>query len=343
MKNLLLKVISYKTAERIKTAIAFGFYYSGIACLSDRFRRQGAAILMFHSIGDDRSFSDNRLPAARFEQVVSYLSKNWEIVPVSRIVAAIEKGEEPSSRWVALTFDDGYADNARVALPILEKYGAKATFFLPAGVLDGTEFDAPTRLFYDEIERMLLSAPARGPVALRLVNTRLDLASERTRTESAKRLILEIREKPPAEIALIVAELTEALNIHEAPSGRLYLTWDDARRLEGAGMDIGSHSISHAWLSALPRAAMLQELNESKRRLDARLSRRVDGFAFPFGKPDSIPVGVAVDLKTAGYRYALTTNFGRARPGAALFDLPRIAVEDAAVVRLKVELSGIRL
>lgn len=342
MKKLLLKLISYETAERIKTALAHVYFYTGLSALSGAFRRRGAAILMFHSIGDNRSFSDNRMPAARFEEIVAYLAREWEIVPVSRIVEALEKGRAPSSRWIALTFDDGYADNAKVALPILRRHGAVGTFFPTVGVLDGNDTDIPTRLFYDEIERIVLGAPARGTLELKGARTPLRFSSDTVRAESAKRLILEIRTWLPAQIQAVVDELSAALT-PPPPSGRIYLTWDDARALEAAGMEVGSHTVTHACLATIPRPDMIEEITESKRRLDARLTRRTDGFAFPFGKPYAVPRNVAPDLKSAGYRYALTTNFGRVESGADPFALPRISVEDAALVRLKVELNGLRL
>ena len=342
MKKFLLRFMSYDTAERLKTALAWVYFFTGLAWLTGLARRRGAVVLMFHSVGDDRSFSDNRLPADRFEAVVAYLSRRWDIVPLSRIVDAVERGEEPSPRWVALAFDDGYADNARVALPILKKYGAVASFFPTVGVLDGTAADMPKRLFFDEIERVVLSASGSGRVPISGVATEVDLSTPSARTESAKRIILEIRTWPPAPRDAVVADVSRRLQAPPA-AGRIYLTWDDVKAMEAAGMEVGSHSMTHACLATLPRPQMIDEITDSKKALDARLARPAVGFAFPFGKRYAVPANAAPDLSAAGYRYALTTDFGRISAGADRFRLPRISVEDAPLVRLKVELSGIRL
>lgn len=87
-------------------------------------------VLMYHAVGDEIwGYSDLFVSAASMEEQLQYLQENgYEAIWFSDL-AHIEDYEKP----VILTFDDGYDDNAETLLPLLQKYGMKATIFLIAG------------------------------------------------------------------------------------------------------------------------------------------------------------------------------------------------------------------
>jgi peptidoglycan/xylan/chitin deacetylase (PgdA/CDA1 family) len=72
------------------------------------------------------------LPVARFEAQLKHLqAKRIPTLTAGELVAALEGGRLPDG--VVLTFDDGYAGMARVVMPLLVTYGARATFFVNSG------------------------------------------------------------------------------------------------------------------------------------------------------------------------------------------------------------------
>lgn len=88
-----------------------------------------AMIVLFHRI-DDR-YPDNPITSTRsdFERFIRFFTQYFDVVPLNRVLHLLANGEDLSGR-ISITFDDGYADNAAVAAPIIEKYGARACFFL---------------------------------------------------------------------------------------------------------------------------------------------------------------------------------------------------------------------
>ena len=74
-------------------------------------------------------------------------------VPLIEGVRGLATGSLPD-RAVTVTFDDGYADNAEVALPILQRHGVPATFFVATGYLNGG------RMWNDSIIEAIRRAPA---------------------------------------------------------------------------------------------------------------------------------------------------------------------------------------
>lgn len=66
---------------------------------------------------------------------MKYLSENgYSSIGLNELPGAVENGSS-ASRFVVLTFDDGYRDFCDNAFPILEKYGFKATVFLATGLM----------------------------------------------------------------------------------------------------------------------------------------------------------------------------------------------------------------
>jgi len=63
------------------------------------------------------------------------ISQDFKVMPLGEAIALLRENRLPP-KAVAITFDDGYFDNHAVALPILQRHGLTATFFICSGYLD---------------------------------------------------------------------------------------------------------------------------------------------------------------------------------------------------------------
>ena len=88
-----------------------------------------------------------------FEQHLQLLRKKGNVVPLRELVKDVKQGKVRRNS-IAITFDDGYADNFAVARPLLEKYQLPATFFITSGNIGKEE-----EFWWDELEHILLFAP----------------------------------------------------------------------------------------------------------------------------------------------------------------------------------------
>lgn len=100
---------------------------------------RGVPVFMYHKVNpvlpSDAVGRDLTLTPAQFAEQLRFLqAAHVRTLTARDLVAALERGEEPR-RVAVLTFDDGYADNAVYALPLLQRYGARATFFIITGTL----------------------------------------------------------------------------------------------------------------------------------------------------------------------------------------------------------------
>jgi peptidoglycan/xylan/chitin deacetylase (PgdA/CDA1 family) len=121
------------------------------------------------------------------------------------------------------------------------------------------------------------------------------------------------------------------------------MTWDEVRELRKAGIEFGSHTVTHPKLVELNWIDVERELRDSKIEMETQLSTRVTTFAYPYAFPQANPLFVQKfgdALVENGYRCCLTTEVGRARPGDNVYRLKRLPMnseDDVNLFRAKLE------
>lgn len=135
-------------------------------------------LMMLHRVTPALAASGMNMPPARFEKLLQLLHKrNYVFVTVSELMDAADR-----HRHIALTFDDGFADNYHYAFPLLKKYGVKATIYLAPDIPD------IEKLSPAQIAEMSASGLVEfGAHTLRHVNlTRLDAAEAEREIRDSK-------------------------------------------------------------------------------------------------------------------------------------------------------------
>ncbi|HEX5765449.1 MAG TPA: polysaccharide deacetylase family protein, partial [Woeseiaceae bacterium] len=101
-----------------------------------RSRTPRASVLIFHRVLRERdSLRPNEPIIEEFETLIRFLADNFRVRLLREAVADVADGSD-DGHSVAITFDDGYADNVDNALPVLRKYGVPATFFITSDTLE---------------------------------------------------------------------------------------------------------------------------------------------------------------------------------------------------------------
>ena len=244
------------------------------------------------------------------------------LTPVSVGEGLHRLAENRRGHWVAMTFDDGYADNVTRALPLLERTGAKATFYLTAGWMDERR-----AAWWDEIAHSLANARVGSAVWSSPRGDRLPLRldSDAARAATLQRLLPEFR--------LPLNERGEALDRLRAATGATgepaceFADWKQAARLAEAGMEIGAHTLHHPHLSRLDAGEQRDEIVGSVRLIESRLGMSPTGFAYPGGDFDDVSIGVIRDSKVG---HAVTTRRGDVLPGADRHLLARRGLSEGA-------------
>jgi peptidoglycan/xylan/chitin deacetylase (PgdA/CDA1 family) len=102
------------------------------------------------------------------------------------------------------------------------------------------------------------------------------------------------------------------------------VTWGQLRAMADAGMEIGSHSLTHPFIHTLTPAEIRREFEESKRMLEDGIGRAVTVASLPRG---SAAPGTAAIVAELGYRAFCTSEPGLVSSATDPFDAPRIAIK----------------
>lgn len=294
--------------------------------------RRGLSILIYHRVLPHKDpLFPGEVDRAEFSDQMAALSSRFNVLPLLDAVRMAKAGTLPP-RAAAITFDDGYADNAEVALPVLQQHGLHATFFVATGFLNGG------RMWNDSVIELVRAAPAGvlDATPLGLGSHPLRTLAERQRAIPA--LIGQLKYLPMAERLAQVERLAELAGC--ALPDDLMMTSAQVRKLHAAGMGIGAHTVNHPILARLPDAQAREEIAQGKLALEDIIGAHVSLFAYPNGKPgeDYLPqhVAMARDLRFEG---AVSTSWGASRGKPDPFQLPRFTPWDRSRLRFILRLA----
>lgn len=260
-----------------------------------------------------------------FARQMEYLSRNYCCLDLGTAVRLLRAGRLPAKAAV-ITFDDGYQDNLRVALPILEKYDVPATIYVCTGIIEGS---AP--LWWYDHERLL---EERSELEFlwrdREYRWSLSSFSERATALSAlNRLFKTLHPEEQGDLLSLIRATPKKDTVSYSTLESPALTWDEVRLLDRHPLiTIGAHTKSHPVLSSLSYPDLVGELREGRAILQEQLGHEVAHFAYPFGSLQEAGVREFMAVKKEGFQSAVTTN------PAPLLDehadhvhaLPRVAI-----------------
>ena len=289
-------------------------------------RRGLLSVLIFHRVLPQvDAFFPEEQDARRFDEVLSWVGRWFQVMPLDEAVLRLGNGSLPA-RAAAITFDDGYADNATHALPILLHHGMVATFFVATGFLDGG------RMWNDSI---IEAVRAHRSKVLDLRDIGLGnhpLESNDQRRMAIASLLGQIKYLEPARRREAVAFVKETVGV--ALPENLMMSSKQVVQLHQAGMQIGAHTCTHPILACLCEAQALHEIRGSKLALESLLDAPVNLFAYPNGQPGKDYHAEHVRMvQQAGFIGAVSTAPGAAAMHSDVYQLPRFSPWDGSAVR----------
>ncbi|MGB0010783.1 MAG: polysaccharide deacetylase family protein [Candidatus Sulfotelmatobacter sp.] len=297
---------------------------SGLLRLAASIRGPSAAVLMYHSVLPDPSqWADTYGEIAHSEFVfraqMELLAREFRPISLDEAIKHIHNGSNLPRRSVVVTFDDGYADNYDVAMPVLNRAGVPATFYVTVDCVENKRLPWPSRLRFafrntklstwsdPEGKNWPLNVPAEREVAFLSgcdACCQLSGAAQENFVVGVER---ELDAKIPCQ------------------QDSLMLTYEQMRALQRHGHIVGSHTMTHPNMAYIKADDAVRELTESKRHLEFNLETPIRHFSYPC--PALSPhwsTKTAEQTQVAGYETAVTTDNGLTRSGDNPFCLKRL-------------------
>jgi peptidoglycan/xylan/chitin deacetylase (PgdA/CDA1 family) len=295
-------------------------------------QRSRSVILTYHGVlsGTDNRYdflNQNFIAASVFEEQIRYLARHYAPQRLADLVSCYRRNVPPPARSVVVTFDDGFENNYSVALPILQKHGVPVTVVLTTGMLDSPG----AQLWTERIKRAICFC-TRDTFALRLLDREIPcrLTSALSREALARQVLGLLKREPARSRDAVVAAIEDAcgrpaLQPHEMERYR-FLTWAQVRAMSAAGVEFGSHTVSHPILSTLDDEGLRAELVISREQIESELGQECYAFAYPNGSHADFGPRDKRALQAAGYSCGLSLEGTLNGAGVDLYELDRINV-----------------
>jgi len=290
------------------------------------------SILIYHRVlAQPDPQSPGEEDTETFDQQMSWLAACFRIIPLQEAVQKLRQGKLPP-RTACITFDDGYADNAKIALPILQKYGISATFFVSTGFLDGG------RMWNDTIIELVRQAPGAMLNLSKMGLGQFEISTLPQREQAINILLDKLKYLPLKSRQLKVEEMctyTPAILPND-----LMMTSEQVKTLHDAGMEIGGHTVNHPILARTEDVMARAEIANGKEILESIIRSPVRAFAYPNGKPGQDYLSDHVRMvRDLGFEAAVSTSHGAARNSSDLYQLPRFSPWDREKVRFTLRMA----
>jgi peptidoglycan/xylan/chitin deacetylase (PgdA/CDA1 family) len=274
-------------------------------------RRAGLA-LVYHRVGDPPGDPDRELVPARgtaqFESELRHLKRCYRVVPAARLLEAAA-GRRRGQRFpVAITFDDDLSSHVEIAMPILERHGLPATFFV-----GGTSLNGPVTFWWQSLQAAFDAGKGVEAAAVVAQATNDSTGGERPDIHELARRIERMDRDQRAVVSAGLQEMTGA-----AANG---LSAEQLRVLATRGFEIGFHTRRHDRLPPLADDDLSAAMVEGRAEVAAAAGRPVSLISYPHGAGDE---RVAQAARAAGYTYGFVVGSDPPGPTTNPFLIGRV-------------------
>ena len=324
------RVISPELRRFLHVGLARVLHHSGALALWMSFRRKlfhkdEVCILGLHRVltrvEQERSNSLDGMIIREetYLQLLKHLQRRFQVVSLDSLLAgrASKAGPKP---WCVITFDDGWADTYSRALPGLRRFGLPAVVFLATGSMGSRG-----GFWVEKVKKAWQASSSRESIKA----TFREHAPAPAAPADLETIVDWLKRMPTQRRQVILEQMLPADGSAEGPEEiDAMLTWEQAREMSEAGVEIGAHTVGHPLLSYEDAPVVEQELKVSKQTLEEKLGKKVRAFAYPNGDWNE---SVRQQVADTGYLCAFTTRPAWYDRSENLYSISRVLLHEGNI------------
>lgn len=283
-------------------------------------------ILAYHRVLPEVRFNpaNTIISLKTFIRQLDTLARKFPIVSMGDMITQCRGGEAKDKLQVVLTFDDGYEDNYSLVFPRLRQKGLPAAFF---PVIDYLNTNRPV---WDW--EMIIALNDVKLKNICLYGRHFQKRTGETKSAFTFRVLEWMKTIPGEQRQEIMEYLNKSFKKND-PYAERCLNWDEVIKMKEGGMDIGSHSLSHASLARIPFEEAVNEIKKSKEEIEKKIKKMCLYFAFPFGSSKDYNNVLVEQVRQAGYKSCLLNIHGYNLPRSDCFSFKRIVMQESTNLR----------
>ncbi len=292
-------------------------------------------VLAYHRVTVPQTdFHSLAVTPENFRSHMNFLKHSLQIVRFEEDWAAVRK---PA---VAVTFDDGYADNMR-ALEIIEEVGVPATFFISTGNIGSSK-----EFWWDELERLVLGESSY-PHCFQLKDPKYaktwSTSTYRNRRSMFRDLHLSAKKINEERRKDWMKQIREWAGLNEMTDGaNRQLTCEELTAMaKSQWVTIGAHTVTHPPLAFLTEEEQRNEIVSSKLQLEKIVGKEITVFSYPFGGRGDYDLTTSRICREAGFLKAAAAFPGEAHRWCDPYQIPRHAIANCALDVFAAKLKGL--
>lgn len=305
-----------------------------------RYRNRGVPrVLVYHRFSSGSETFESQL-----KKQCEHLRKHYHPITDHQLREWVLEGRPLPVNAILLTVDDGYADFATVALPVLAHYEIPSLVFVVSDFID-----AKMWLWWDKVAYAFRHA-CRTQIDFTIADNHLSLPTntveERQEAAAATSVVLTRvmnSSRLDAIDQLIVALDVEVPKLPTADYSPM--TWQQIELATSQGVSFGGHTCTHPILTRLPdQQKVSDEIVGGKKRIEEQLCRGVLAFAYPNGQPEDLDDSVVETVRRAGFDLAFVAYPAMLAPSDDPLQLCRIPVDPrTSDLYFRQQLAGFRV
>lgn len=290
---------------------------------------------LFHRVNPQRDPLWDPMDIKLFEKVIKYISEKYEVI-LFEDLAFDKKLMSNKNRFATIMFDDGYKDNIEFALPILEKYKVKASFYV---VTNSIEKNIPT---WTHILEHSFQYTKKSKIELpfefltqEYQEGNFENKEDRLNFVSGLKPYLKTIAHKKRES--VISAIISVFNDVEMP--KLMMNWDDVKTLKSLGHYVGSHTVTHSMLGTMESEEDIErELLKSGNKIKSELGYFPLTISYPVGSYDERTKRLS---QKVGYKIGLAVKQDTFNPKKEdLFEVSRIELYNESWLKTKMRISN---